>query len=271
MPRDTYVGEGYTGKLNEVYNHYGDKPSIDNLNKMIYEQFKLPVDYYATINFDGVTKIVDDIGGIPINMPYSINYTTYGKEVNIPEGESVLQGWEALGLLRARKGSGVEGDGSDTARVSRQRLFFAAAMKKVKDMGISEVLKVLPTASKSIDTYMTVGEMSDLAKIFIKIDMNKIKFYSCPGEGANHYYEGVNYSFYSLHKQATADMLNKYFRPFQGKVSADDLGIIELVSSENYKTTKIENTQDDLQSLLDGAKPGQKKDETTKSDSSSDE
>jgi hypothetical protein len=48
------------------------------------------------------------------------------------------------------------------------------------------------------------------------------------------------------------------------------LGIEELVTSENYNISDDEDTDDDLQSLLDGIEPGQKKEKST-TDSSSDE
>ena len=59
--------------------------------------------------------------------------------------------------------------------------------------------------------------------------------FTVPGEACT-----VNgQSVYTVHLEATADILNEYFRPYSDPVSADQLGLIELqntVSSVNDGT-----------------------------------
>ena len=64
---------------------------------------------------------------------------------------------------------------------------------------------------------------------------------------------------WSIHKKATVDVLNKYFRPYQIDLSYDDLPITELVEEGSYLTDIYDENQDTLQDIANGAKPGENK------------
>lgn len=74
-------------------------PSIRSRNFL-----NVPVDYYVEVNFDGLTDIVDAIGGVEITSPLTFDF--YGPQ--FIEGETrILNGFEALQFSRMKKtGSG---------------------------------------------------------------------------------------------------------------------------------------------------------------------
>lgn len=255
IPRDSFVPD-YTssenGKINSVYT-LGDESliPIQRTVDAVRDTFGIPIDRYITTGCDDIVDMVDLIGGIPIDLPEDVFYS-YDKILYA--GEQVLNGEQAELFVRARKGY-IEGD---IGRVKAQRIFLAAAMEKALDMGTVELTKFLTEVYNKgyIGTDLTLQEMSILSDFGSKMDLDDVTVHMVPGEAVDDY---NGYSVWSIHKDATVDLLNEYFRPYQPDLTYDALPITEIVESD-YQTTDIyDDTQDTLQEIADGAKPGESK------------
>lgn len=259
IPRDSYVSDDTsTGKMNSIYsNKYGDfeelKP-VERTIKVIYEQFQIPIDYYAVITLESFRNTVDAIGGIPINLPERI-FISYN--IILPAGEQILDGEKAEYFVRHRH-SYTEGD---IGRVKAQRLFLASALQKVKDLGIKKVTtSVIPEVYDQISSNMSIGDMVNFSKMFLNIDMGNINIFMVPGEGTTYNVQSV----WAIHADETAQLLNDYFRPYSDEVSADDLQILRIAHSGDW----YENTDDNFNDLINGVEPGQKKEDSSINDDS---
>lgn len=254
IPRDSFVPEftnSETGKINSVYT-LGDENliPIQRVVDAVRDTFGIPIDRYITTGCDDIVDMVDIIGGIPINLPEQVIYS-YDK-VLYP-GEQVLNGEQAELFVRARKGYN-EGD---IGRVKAQRIFLAAAMEKALDLGPIQLTKFLTEVYNKgyIGTDLTLQEMSILSDFGSSINLDDVTVQMVPGEAT---YYG-DYSVWSIHKNATIDVLNEYFRPYQPLLSYDSLPITELVESDYYNTDIYDENQDTLQDIADGATPGENK------------
>lgn len=259
IPRDSFVPDYTTDetcKINSVYTS-GDQSlsPIQRTVNVVRETFGIPIDRYVTTGCADIVDIVDSIGGIPINLPEDVFYS-YDKILYA--GEQVLNGEQAELMVRARKGY----DEGDIGRVKAQRIFMAACMKKALDMGTIELTSFLKKVydKKLIATDMTLGELSILADFGTLIDMDEVTVQLVPGEGTDY----GSYSVWSIHKSATVDMLNKYFRPYQVDLRYDELPIKELIEEGYYQTDIYDENQDTLQDIANGKKPGESK-RTTRS------
>lgn len=254
IPRDSFVPDftnSETGKINSVYT-LGDENliPIQRVVDAVRDTFGIPIDRYITTGCDDIVDMVDIIGGIPINLPEQVIYS-YDK-VLYP-GEQVLNGEQAELFVRARKGYN-EGD---IGRVKAQRIFLAAAMEKALDLGPIQLTKFLTEVYNKgyIGTDLTLQEMSILSDFGSSIDLDDVTVHMVPGEGT-HY---GDYSVWSIHKNATIDVINEYFRPYQPELSYDSLSITELIESDYYNTDIYDENQDTLQEIADGATPGESK------------
>lgn len=254
IPRDSFVPDftnSETGKINSVYT-LGDENliPIQRVVDAVRDTFGIPIDRYITTGCDDIVDMVDIIGGIPINLPEQVIYS-YDK-VLYP-GEQVLNGEQAELFVRARKGYN-EGD---IGRVKAQRIFLAAAMEKALDLGPIQLTKFLTEVYNKgyIGTDLTLQEMSILSDFGSSIDLDDVTVHMVPGEAT--YYGG--YSVWSIHKNATIDVINEYFRPYQPELSYDSLSITELIESDYYNTDIYDENQDTLQEIADGATPGESK------------
>ena len=254
IPRDSYVGVTTTGKINSIYNseYYTDvDPEISKIGKlikMINKQFKIGVDYYATITLSAFRDVIDTAGGIPIDLKWTIEYD---QEIQLYPGQQVLNGAQAEAMIRYRQGY----NRSDIGRMEARSYFLAAAFNKFKDIGLADSIKVLQTLVNDnpgeFTTNMSLGEMKDFLGLASKLTSENVFVHTLPTELVPTYGdENPRYgqSILSMWTEETAQMLNDYFRPYSDPVEADDLGIIELVHNpgygyleDNYSLTDINN------------------------------
>ena len=48
--------------------------SIAALADVIYDQFRLPIDYYVTVDMQALVDMVDNFGGIEVYIPHDMSY-----------------------------------------------------------------------------------------------------------------------------------------------------------------------------------------------------
>ena len=242
IPRDCYVGSEYTnadtGKINSVYSE-GTCSGSNGINKVVTcvrELFGIPVDSYMAIKCTDVPPVVDALGGIPINVPYDFMYEA---DKIIYKGEQVLNGEQSEWFVRFRHDY-LEGD---IARIRAQRVFLAAAMQKVKNLGTLKFLTVYPTLRNYLMSDLDMSEIGKLCDFAQTVSMENVTVRMVPGEDLepgdiNEYYG------YSIHEEETVNMLNEYFRPYQENLYAEDLNINEVKHTATYYDDDSSNFAD---------------------------
>lgn len=125
IPRDLRVelpGVGHV-KMGEVFAYRGNRGVI----RTIRDEIGLPIHHIMVIDFKGVSKMVDAVGGIQVDNPFELRDCPYpgGKTVSFPRRRISLDGAQALVYVRVRKCDG------DVERARRQQLVVAALKSKV--------------------------------------------------------------------------------------------------------------------------------------------
>lgn len=263
IPRDTFMptyAGSFTGKFNSIYGG-GDssKTPVQRVVDAVQDNFGIPIDAYVTTHCYDIVDMVDLIGGIPINLDEEIMYEA---DKIIPAGESILNGEKAEWFVRYRHGF-AEGD---IGRVKNQRKFLAAAMEKMlhiySDEGSIKFYGYLKEIydNEYIHTDLSLENISMIADFASHISLDNVQVNMVPGEGAWYYPEGHSrQSVWSVHKQATIDMLNEYYRPYQHDMTLEESALTELVT--NYLNMSNDDTSNNLQELQQGVDPGQTKTE----------
>jgi len=180
VPRDTYYyREGYDNaaahKINSIY--AGDDV-IGTARAVSDVLLGIPINYYAVIEYDGVSKVVESMGGVPMDIPfnmvYSDPYDTPPLKINIPKGEQVLDGKTAVEYLRFRKGYS-EGD---IGRVGAQQLFVKAAFKQA--IG-KDLIKVIRTTIENVDSDLPLGMALKIGTKALGLEAESLNTYLTPG------------------------------------------------------------------------------------------
>ena len=99
FPRDSYVpipGHG-TNKINAAMAFGGPPLLVATFERLT----GIPIDYYALTSFDGLTDLVNRVGGVQVNVDMSIRDRYAGAFLD--KGKRKLNGGQALAYSRARK------------------------------------------------------------------------------------------------------------------------------------------------------------------------
>lgn len=159
IPRDSYVYipvEETKDKITHAHAYGGPEATIE----AVEELFDIPVDYYVKLNFNAFIDVVDELGGITVDVPISFteqdSKDTAGA-IHLEEGMQELDGEEALALARTRK---ID---SDIERGKRQQLVLKAIIDKAISAGsITKYGSVMESMGDNLTTNMEFGEMLGL-------------------------------------------------------------------------------------------------------------
>lgn len=128
LPRDSAVtipGRG-RDKLNAAYATGGPKLLVRTVETVT----GVHIDHYMEIGFAGFVDIVDAVGGVEIDVRAAVDDPKAG--LKLKKGKQVLNGSQALGYVRTRKGGALP----DFERTKRQRQFLGAVVKKAASPGV---------------------------------------------------------------------------------------------------------------------------------------
>lgn len=193
FPRDLYVEipeiedhYGIThGKLNQAYLYgnpgygYYDGPGRGPglLSLTLEQNFGSRVDRYVAVNIQTFVRIIDELGGIDIDLPYEIDgRVKRSRDPNryFPPGKQHLDGYRTMLLARLRP------DG-DFHRLEIQNLILQAVAEKL--LSPSSVLKLpvlIGDFKTSVQTDLGPVEIGQLLCLRTKLDPQNIAYGSFP-------------------------------------------------------------------------------------------
>ena len=217
----TYAASNY--QINSVALSNGG--SIAALADVIYDQYRLPVDYYVSVDMQALVEMVDNFGGIEVYIPHDMSFA--GSVLK--QGYRNLDGASAEFFVRCRHGQGYAN--SDIDRLNMQRYFYAGLFKRVRSMGVTDVIAQLPLIFNNyIHTDMDLTTIAKMLVSFTRIDSANIMlaqtpvFMGVPNVGKTSSFDG--YSCVVPDAGSIAELLNTYFRNYTGPVSAEEMNLV---------------------------------------------
>lgn len=173
-------------KLNHAYAYGGVELTMDVVEKML----DIPIDHYATINLQGMTDLIDAVGGIEVNN--KIDFTLEG--VHVPKGKIELDGEKGLAYARMRKDD-PEGD---IGRQRRQREVVTKIVDKLVSIdSVSNYKKILNAVEKNSKTDFSWNEMLDIASNYYPAFEN-VRQEQLQGE--NQMVNGISYQILGMNE-----------------------------------------------------------------------
>lgn len=188
IPRDTYMPISCMKDRKNKITNAGWRGQ-DCIINSLENYFGIDIDYHVKINFNGVVSLVDALGGVEVEVPYSFceqnSKRQWGKNtVFVNSGKQVLNGEQALAFARHRKvtqymvnycGSKYVTNANywnDFTRGQNQQIIINALLKKLKTIDdFSKIEDILDTISKNIETDISTDNilsLYNLAKDILK-------------------------------------------------------------------------------------------------------
>ena len=141
------------------------------------------LDGFVVIDFAGFQSMIDAIGGVQMCIPEAI--VAPEANLNLQAGQQTLNGEQALGLARARKGTGL--NGSDLTRITRQQELLGATAQTLlaKNLftdapGLLKFLNAATSSLKASPEFASLQNLSGLALSLRNIDAAGITFLTVP-------------------------------------------------------------------------------------------
>lgn len=165
-PDSSQATPGYYGQINSAL-QYGPACQV----KTVHQLTGIPIDHFVMLDFSGVVKMSDAVGGVSVCVSDNV-YDTYS-HLKLSKGTHTLKGDAALEFVRSRHGFG---DGSDLGRTVSQHLFLSAMIRKFKSAGTlanpAKVLSLADAATKALTVDDGLGSVSRL--VDLATDLNKV-------------------------------------------------------------------------------------------------
>ncbi len=168
-------------KINSAFN-YGGGPEerghenlLASLERLLFDGLEsdFHLDYYASIDMEGISLFADAVDGVPITLEYDI--PGFGKK-----GDTVvLKGEQARTFVRLRHG--VTG-GSDIGRIGRQQAFIRAFAGRVQQLGAREaVTRLWTTLAGNVHTNLNTEQILALGEVLSRLSLKNVEFKTLPG------------------------------------------------------------------------------------------
>ena len=230
LPRDTIVDNGeWVPKLNGVYGLAGGgEAGAEALMDQVETLLGFRPDGYVLINYQVFKDAVDALGGVVFDVPMDMvvdNANDPNDVMEIPAGEQLLDGTQALGVCRYRYGYLM----ADIQRQYVQQSFLKALIQQC--LSPSKWLRlpaVYGAVMDNIQTDLDDANIRYLALHVLLAGIGEINQNTLPGEGVD--YNGA--SCYGLFGQSVVDLVNETMNPFEEDITLDDVYILTV--SDGY-------------------------------------
>jgi LCP family protein required for cell wall assembly len=197
VPRDLYVtnpAKQRKTRINEVYRDSSKNcskktatcdPAVDYgaaaLEDLLSEILGIKISYFAKVDFDGLKKLVDSVGGIQIYVEKALsdpgfpnrNYSGYDP-FYIAAGQQHMNGELALKYARCRSGT----CGGDFSRAKRQQQVVMAIREKATSLNIianpQKLTAMINAAGKGFRTDLSLDQIAQLYKLIKDVQTDTI-------------------------------------------------------------------------------------------------
>ena len=201
IPRDLWVpiaGKGWSERVNAARGIGGAGTLIETVSEFL----GVPIHHYVEINFAGFLRIVDAVGGVPVEIAQPIRDDSLGLRIE-ESGVIALDPDTALAYVRTRRPLTVAEGGNpandddwvrlgvwnDLERNQRQQDFMVATLKRAVENGIRNPFALRRVANElldddnpsiTLDDRITVGQLVDLGDEFRSFQVDQIERYKLP-------------------------------------------------------------------------------------------
>lgn len=173
LPRDALVPNVALNYANDKLTHTGNN-GIDNTVNTVENFLDIDIDYYAKVSFSSLIAIIDEIGGIEVDVEIAFEEQDENRSfdeenlIKLEAGVQHLNGKQALAYARHRHTEGYDTEGRERAQ---QRIIKAIIDKLLTPTGISyanSLMKIVPTyvvtnmPTKQVTSFIR-GELENLS------------------------------------------------------------------------------------------------------------
>ena len=188
--RNAYASYGgvYPNKINSLFTTVRGRPDLvpgtgrtrgyNGLKEVLGNLYNLDIKYFVEVNFEGFKKVVDDLGGVTINVQVPVQDDGYPSDtgrssrVYIPAGIQHMTGAQALVYARSRHKS------DDFDRGARQQRVLTSLREQADVTAIiPRIPQLLADVKTTVRTDIPQDQLARLAGLASSVDSKNIRSY----------------------------------------------------------------------------------------------
>ena len=182
LPRDTVnvpiaPGQVYSSRINSLFWEYEraagkSKPALKQVKRDLSYAFGVEIDYYALVEFEGLIRLINSIGGVDVTLTEALIDPTMhigDNGLKLKAGRRELDGKKALAFSRSRHSD------SDYDRSRRQHQVLTATTEKVRKRGEDQLASLVDIVRKKVVTDMPMRAAPALLELASTAGLDKVK------------------------------------------------------------------------------------------------
>jgi LCP family protein required for cell wall assembly len=171
-------GRIYRGKINSLMtyarNHPAEFPAgaeATLVNELGY-LLGVPIHYYAAVDLDGFSRMIDLVGGVTVDNPRAINDPRYRwldghQGFSLSAGIHNLDGVTALAYVRSRQG---QGDNDFTRARRQQQVLLSLRGKLTSPQMLPQLPQILDVAGDTIRTNFPSDRINEMIELATRVN-----------------------------------------------------------------------------------------------------
>ncbi|MBS4206743.1 LCP family protein [Bacillus sp. FJAT-50079] len=217
IPRDTRTYIEVKNKKDKI-NHAYAFGGLDSTIQAVEDLLEIPVDYYVETNISGFQDVVNELGGISVDVPFDFKQVGMdGKMIYFTEGKMNLNGREAMAFVQMRK----EDPRGDFGRQDRQQeALKAIADKALSINSITKADNLVNAVSDNTKTNIPLTELFGLRNFYSEIKNQEINRLELKGEDSK--IDGIY-----------------YYQPYEDSINEVSLALKDVLEISNIASDTI--------------------------------
>ncbi|MBI4534216.1 MAG: LCP family protein, partial [Candidatus Melainabacteria bacterium] len=178
VPRDTQVHiPGYgSQKINAANAIGGPLMARDVVSSFL----GVPLDHYVVLNVHGLVELVDELGGVTVQIPKRMRYMdwTAKLKIDLAPGWHTLTGNQSMGFVRFRHDAL-----GDIGRIQRQELFLRAVLDKaLRPESWAHIAELMRIGREYVATDLSEGQMLSILTFVRAVPRENQSLVMLPGK-----------------------------------------------------------------------------------------
>jgi LCP family protein required for cell wall assembly len=165
-------------KLGSVYDVVREKENGSDLAatnavaQTLYDNFGISSDHYVTLDETILSKLVDTVGGIEVDVPAAVLSADSNLPLNVNSGEQIFNGDTTIKYVRYTSGPSTQ---DEWGRLQRQEMVLEGLMEKIAEPSVyGKIPELFQQFKQDVTTDLSTDQIVSLACVIKGLTPDKV-------------------------------------------------------------------------------------------------
>ncbi len=187
------------------------------MKREVEELLGIPIDFYIRVRLSAFQRLVDAVDGVWFDVPRDMNYDDPAQNLHIhlQKGYQLLNGEQAMGLVRFRQDNNGNDSFGDVGRAGVQQDFLKAMLKQViSGASVSSLPALIDVVLNQVETDADLNACLYFGKALLDMDLDgRLETETLPSTWRNPYMW--------VDKEKALETINRLLNPMTYDVTID--------------------------------------------------